>query len=1049
MKFRQFLTVSALSLSGLLASCDRDTKVFSPADLAAERSTVAGRVTGIGDTGVMGVVVTAQAVDPKGAVLKDVPASTSLSGLQGRFSMDLRPGLLWKISWQSPMYRTPDNGETVDLGLRQVVDLSAKPKRLTYRYGWIMGRTTPGASVVVDGQEASTTADGSGFFKLDLVVPGTVDVIAMVPGKGYGRERVDLAPEETDTVILATVRPLSTVTGTLTNQDGSPQARAVVVAMGGLVRDTTDALGRFSLSNLPSKSRVQVLVDRGLGATDRLLLPTPSEDSSWDVGSLPVSGSVAGPGVRLSSSVVVADSGEVVSIPLLWEQLDMSRTIIGFAWDTTGKGQIANAVRTWGPRLANIRVGARSRAISAWVTVAEPLSDGSFDTSWSSEARINLVVRPKEKPQDSLDAPTFSHGVGPHVAPHRVGFSSTDSLAAILWSTDSVAWNAWDGDSIVLYDTTTIWTHARRKGFADSRFARRTLLVRPSAVAETLKTPIAGTVKLPKGSLFKAYSCPTFNTDAQLVLDTGAVLEIPSSCEVRVDDGAVLELRAGSRMVMGAGAFLSVGFSTVGTLKVSGSLPRRAGIVSKDPANPMGTTAYAAVTLYENSGGSRIDGLDLDGAKNTGIRVENVEVDILRSRIRHCGGAGIEFLDQGRPASPDGVSDDSISGCRWSVQTTPYALGRIATNPGFADTILVSQEIAIPAENNRWKTQPVPVRIEPPIKVQGGASLTLDAGLDLAMGPSAYFWVGNDSPGSLITRGTISSPVTMRPANPSIGWGDRIGLTDGYGIALNGLSGGSVLEGLHLVGSGSNGILVDGAEVTIRKSVFDSCANAAIQFLGTGRPKAHPDDSGLIGVVTRGNRWSLDLTPTALAHVASNPGFTDTIRLSGDVFPTGNATWNRQKAPFLVWSGLDIGGDAHLSIAGGNRFLFKPGTYVWVGGRGLGSLVVQGTPTAPVEFLPHASIGWGFDPTSPSGYSVKFESGTIAAELRNLVLEGAPSNGIVFEDVQPGVGVLDSVTVKQLGTFVLGTLGLVVPSSTQTGAPGPKVTNYTGTPTTF
>jgi hypothetical protein len=1048
MNLRQFLTAPALATVGILASCDRDSKVFSEADLAAERSTVAGRVTGIGDTGISGVVVTAQAVDTKGAVLKDVPASTSLSGLQGRFSMDLRPGLLWKISWQSPMYRTPDNGETVDLGLRQVVDLSSKPKRLTYRYGWVMGRTTPGASVIVDGQDASTTADGTGFFKLDLVIPGAIDVIAMVPGKGYGRERVNLAAEETDTVLLTTIRPLSSVSGVLTNQDGSPQANAKVVAMGGLVRDTTDAQGRFTLPNLPARGRVQVLVDRGLGSQDRLLLPTPGEDSVWDVGTLPLTGSVAGPGVRLSSGVVVADSGETVNIPLLWEQIDPTRTVIGFAWDTTGKGQPSNAVRTWGPRLAGVKVGNTSRAISAWVTVAEPLSDGSFDTSWSSEARINLVIRQKEKPLDSLDAPTFSHAAGPHVAPLRIGLGSDDSLALLRWSTDSVTWTEWDGDSIVLYDTTTLWTHARRRGFADSRIARRTFLVRPSAVAETLKTPIAGTVKLPKGSLFKAYTCPTFNTDAQLVLDTGAVLEIPSGCGISVENGATLELRAGSRMVMGAGTHIDVGYNSVGTLKVSGAPGKRAGIVSKDAANPMGSSD-AVISLNSNAGGSRIDGLDLDGARNVGILVKDTEVDILRSRIRNCGGAGIEFQNKGRPALQDGVSQDSISRCRWSVQTTPYALGRIATNPGFADTLLVLQDIAVPAEDNRWKAQPVPVRVEPAIFVQGGASLTLDAGLDLAMGPSAYFWVGYDSPGSLITRGTVSSPVTMRPANPNLGWGYARGATDGYGIALKGLSSGSVLEGLHLVGSGSNGILVDGAEVTIRKSVFDSCANAAIQFIGTGHPKAHPDDSGLIGVVTRGNRWSLDLTPTALAHVASNPGFTDTIRLAGTPLPTGNNTWNRQKAPFLVWSPIEIGNDAHLTIAGGSRFLFKPTTYVYVGGDGLGSLVVQGTATAPVEFLPHAAIGWGFQPNLVSGYCMKFESGTVVAELRNLVLEGAPSNGIVFGDVQSGVGVLDSVTVKQLGTFVSGSFGLVVPSSTQTGAPGPKVTNYTGTPTTF
>lgn len=1046
MNLRQFLTLPALATLGVLASCDRDAKVFSTADLATERSTVAGRVTGIGDTGISGVVVTAQAVDAKGAVLKDIPASTSLSGLQGRFSMDLRPGLLWKISWQSPMYKTPDNGETVDLGLRQVVDLSSKPKRLTYRYGWVMGRTTPGASVVVDGQDASTTADGSGFFKLDLVIPGLVDVIAMVPGKGYGRERVNLAAEETDTVLLTTIRPLSTVSGVLTNQDGSPQPNAKVVAMGGLVRDTTDAQGRFTLPNLPSKSRVQVLVDRGLGTLDRLILPTPAEDSVWDVGPLPLAGSVPGPGVRLSSGVLVADSGEVVNIPLLWEQLDMSRTIIGFAWDTTGKGQPRNAVRTWGPRLTNVHVGARSQAISAWVTVAEPLSDGTFDTSWSSEARINLVVRPKAKPQDSLDAPTFSHGAGPHAAPLRVGLASDDSLALLRWSTDSVTWTDWDGDSLVLYDTTTLWAHARRRGFADSRIARRTFLVRPSAVPETLKTPIAGTVRLPKGSLFKAYTCPSFNTDAQLVLDTGAVLEIPSGCAVGVDDGATLELRAGSKMVMGAGANLEIGDNSVGVLKVTGSVAQRAALVSKDPANPMGSST-AAIRLYSYAGGSRLEGLDLDGSRSAGIQVEDAEVDILGSRIRRCAGAGLVFIGQGRAATAKGISGDSISQCRWSVQTTPFALGRVARNPGFSDTLLVKNPGAL-VDNNTWKAQTVPLRLDLEIGIGNGATLDIEAGTRLAMGPDAFFTVGNSLSGTLRVLGTLADPVSLRPTNPGLGWGYSRGTTGGYGIGLFGSSSGSILEGMHLVGAGSNGILVTNAEVTVRKSIIDSCRNAGIQFVGTARPVPHPDDSGLIALVARGNRWSLEVTPTALGHIASNPGLADSILLSSGFFPAEASTWNRQKAPIVVAAGLDIDGGAELTIAGGNRFLFKLGTYVDVGSNGVGGLVVDGTGSGPVEFLPHASVGWGYTPTSTSGFCVKFNASTVAADLANLVLKGAAGNGIVFGATQPSIGRIDTVAVEQIASFLSGTYGLVLPSN-QAGGTGPTVTAYKGTQAPF
>lgn len=1008
---RQILTGLPLFALSVLAGCDKDSKVFSTSDLGAERSTVAGRVTGIGDSGVTGVVVSAQAVDENGKVRSDVPAMTSLSGDQGRFSLELRPGLRWKISWQSPDYKTPGNGDIVDLGLRQVVQLPSA-KRLTYRYGWVVGVTTPHAAVSIDGQDAATVANDNGVFKLERVVPGKIDIISMLPGKGYGRVRDSLAPEGIDTVVLTTLRPLSSLGGSLTNQDGSPQAGAILSAMGGLVRDTTDAQGRFHLDNLPAKGRVQVQVDRGLGVTDRLLLPTAPEDSSWDLGALPVSGTVAGPGVRVSSGVVVADSGDVVDIPLLWDLLDEDRTVIGFAWDTTGTGQPRIALRTWGPRLTNIPVGGRSHAISAWVTVASPLSDGGFDTLWSSEARVNLIVRQKPKAQDSLPAPSFSHAPGAYPAPLRIGLTDSDSLAAILWSTDSVQWTPWDGDSIVLYDTATVWTHARRKGFSDSKIAKARFLVRPSALPETLKTPIAGTVRLPKGSLFKAYACPTLNTDAQLVLDTGASLELPSNCTFNVDDGATLELRAGSKLVMGAGAALKVGDGTVGTLRILGTTARRVQILSKSSSTPLGGT-YGGISLFTMAGGSRIEGLDLQDVKGDGILIYGTKVDVVDSRIRKCTGAAIAFQSEGQPATADGISNDSTSGCRWSVSGSPLALGRIATNPGFADSILLQVGDAM-VDNNRWRRQNLPVVIQTTVVVDGGATLSLDPGLVLAMRPSTYLLVGESSPGTLVADGTASAPVVVRAHTQSQGWGRYPASASGYGIGIGSYASGSVLRHVVVMGSKSNGILVYGSTLTVQSSRTDSNAIAGIAFTNGGLPDALRGDSGFVDNSASGNQWSLVLTPAGLSRVASNPGLTDSILLSGDDL-IGSSRWSFQAAPIVVSSAFGIGDGANLTLSAGLRLIFNVGTYIDVGtGNTEGGLVAEGTAALPVRLLPHSAAGWGRYPGSTSGYCLQFGPTTSAADLSYLQITGATANGIVFDRTLPSIGKLSGVSVAQM-----------------------------------
>lgn len=1000
MNARHFLSTLTLAGLALLASCDKDTKVFGTTDLSSERSTVAGRVTGVGDTGVTGIVVTAQAVAPDGAVLPEVPAQTALSGESGRFTLELQPGRKWKITWQSPDYRTDEGqGTTVDLGLHQTVELP-EAKRLTYRYGWIAGRTAPNAAVAIEGQDVSTLADDQGHFQISRVVPGTVSVVGIVPGKGSWRVTELVQAEKVDTVRgveqIASWRPLAKLTGVLVNQDGTPQQGAKLSTLGGLVTATTDVQGRFLLENLPAKGRVVVQVARGVGTKERLVLPTPGEDSTADLGELPLSGSFSGSGIYIGNGLVVADSGDVVTIPLLWELLDSSRSVLGFAWDTSGTGLSSRALRTWGPRTPELKVGSRSRTISAWVVVAIPRANGGFDTSWSSEARLSILVRSKAAVPDSLEPVEFSHDpTQSWFGPLRVGISTPSTGASMQWTTDSSSgkWTTWDpDDSIVLYDATTVWAFARQRGKLDSRIVRADFNVRPSSIPETLQTNLSSSVKLPQGSLFQAYGCLDLADGVSLVLDSGATLKLAANCNLHIDLEKTLELRAGSKLILGSKGRIIVGNQTPGALLVKGRPGRYASILPGNPSNLPAVAGTHVLTLYDNADGSRIEGLDLDGSAGGGILVEDAEVDIVASRIRNCKESGITFEGTGRPLTPDAMTENVIEGNRWGISTTPYAMGNIPTIGALSDTLRIANSgTADPVSGvATWHRQPRPVVVQTPLEVDGQSSLTLDSGLTLSFDAGTWLRVGGSSEGTLHVSGTTNAPVTLRARTPS-GWGLYPADENYAGLHIDDKAVDVTLRHLRVSGSRSNGIL-SLVPLTMEDVRVDSNSLSGIRFEDEGVPNA------FTGISARGNRWAVSVTPFALGNISFNPGLEDTVRVLdlNTASPlVGAATWAAQPRPLVVTHAIEVANNASLVLDTGIVLLFDKGTWIRVGNTTAGSLKAIGSATSPIVMRAHTPSGWGLYPGDQNYGALEIGTEAYDVSLRFVSLSGSSSNGIM------------------------------------------------------
>ena len=235
MNLRHILSTLPLSALCALSSCDKDSKVFSDADLSTERSTVAGRVTGLGDSGLVGVVVTAMAVDDKGATLADIPAQTSLSGKDGRYFP--RTSAWVALEGHVAIAGLPDARPRGDLRPRPARDQGSSRRApdlpLRIRRWPHLPRHIRGGG---GGRTSPRPPTPAATFRLEHVAPGPVEIIGVVRGKGFWRTTDSIRSESTDTITgrqqIATWKPLSTVTGTLVNQDGTPQAGAIVSAPG-------------------------------------------------------------------------------------------------------------------------------------------------------------------------------------------------------------------------------------------------------------------------------------------------------------------------------------------------------------------------------------------------------------------------------------------------------------------------------------------------------------------------------------------------------------------------------------------------------------------------------------------------------------------------------------------------------------------------------------------------------------------------------------------------------------------------------------------------
>ena len=517
------------------------------------------------------------------------------------------------------------------------------------------------------------------------------------------------------------------------------------------------------------------------------------------------------------------------------------------------------------------------------------------------------------------------------------------------------------------------------------------------------------------------------------------------TCNVSVQGTSkpVLTIEDGANVYFSGGTYLSVGWSSYGSLDVQGT---STGVTfSSDESSPA-EGDWEAVYIGYYDQGSLIDGLTLEYSGNAGYGMYAYYSDpeITNSTFQNNDGDGLYVL-AGFPLVQDSTFQDNVangisiatSGGLDDSGSTPTFTGNTLTgNGGYPislpalyvneldntstfsgntdDSILVLSDSV--TKDSTWQNQDVAYEVQDTIYIQGSnrPELVIEDGAEITFQNNVHMYVGWNSYGSISVEGT-STGVTMSSSEATPAAGDWKGLAIGY------YDQGSTLEGLTLSYGGDNGyggLYAYYADITIIDSSFTDNDNDGLYVAGTAELDISGstfqdndgngitlgsygtlDDSGstasfVNNTLTGNGGYPMSLAPDQLGQLDSTSSFTgntdDYIEvLAGYV--TDDATWQALDTPYLALGRIYIQASSkpEVEIEDGFEMAFDNNAGLVVGWSSYGSLTVSGVSTANgVTFTSAES-----SPAAGDWDGITIGYYTDTAELAGFTVEYGGDNG--------------------------------------------------------
>ncbi len=267
------------------------------------------------------------------------------------------------------------------------------------------------------------------------------------------------------------------------------------------------------------------------------------------------------------------------------------------------------------------------------------------------------------------------------------------------------------------------------------------------------------------------------------------------------------------------------------------------------------------------------------------------------------------------------------------------------------------------------------------VDVREGATLKIDAGVEVQFGAGDWLRVGDGGPGKLVAAGTAEAPITLTSSDvepTSASW-------NGVVLGAQVLSG-TILEHVEVKWGGQDSLSAHRGCVTIlsehpgrvsiKDSLFSGCDQSAVAGVIAGF--AFEEMSGNTFKDSSSGMW---LHPSAVGSVAGGQTY-DGVK-TNEIYEgtlSGTATWAAQSVPWVLDNRMEVRGEDNpvLTLEAGVHVQTTGGGWIRVGDSEPGSLVADGAADNPVVFESSepepTSGGWNglvFGPKVLSGAALR------------------------------------------------------------------------------
>ncbi len=419
---------------------------------------------------------------------------------------------------------------------------------------------------------------------------------------------------------------------------------------------------------------------------------------------------------------------------------------------------------------------------------------------------------------------------------------------------------------------------------------------------------------------------------------------VPVTGEYNVE-GGTLTIEAGVTLAFAAGAALNVGYSKASKLITRGTRDKP---VTFTASGDKVAGSWKGLYLYDHADRSALEGTVIEfvgQSEKAAVQVDHVEDLSLKGvTIRATKGYGLWTDADTRLTELSGCTFDQIGGTA-AVRTGPEVAGGIHTDNVFPkdDKGAVIIDGGGIDKATRWRALGVPYVVLGELSIEGAqgasSSLEIEAGVVIRLDKGINVSVGYAQRGTLKAIGTKDKPITFTAHG---------GTDPGSWGSLRVYSHATVeLENVAFEkGGGTEAALAtwSESELSVKSCAFRN--NAKGIDIEEGTKLKTLESTSFIKSTP-----AIKVRPNTFGGIGANNTYDAESRIElegGEV--NKSATWRPQATAIEVTGGVEVTGNATLTLESALELTFREGVSFGVGYANPATLIVKGAVEKPVVF---------------------------------------------------------------------------------------------------